>query len=375
MRKRKNTQEFNQEIKELTNNEFELEGEYKNKTTKVSIKHLGCNQSFAIFPSQFLQELKCKKCGKEIDLFERYNINSSKDYKDFIYNKTNDFKILSDFINENTRIKVVHNKCNHEQDVDPKKFLHNQICQVCDGGLQVDFYDFVAKVYDKYLYEYVVLSRNKNDFKFIHTKCGTEFEMKSKLFLKDQSPCPECDKKNKWNIRTAKKEISKCFNGEFKCIDDSFKTVDTLLKIVHNICGEEFSMSLNAFLKTPKCPICEKGISLGEKIVGKILNKFNLDFKREYSIDECKSTNTLRFDFGIIKDSMLLCLIEYDGEGHYFPLYDNEGTRNLVQVRERDKIKNKYCIDNNIFLIRIPFWELNNVEKYLKKELKKINII
>ena len=134
-------------------------------------------------------------------------------------------------------------------------------------------------------------------------------------------------------------------------------------------------MSLNVFLKTPKCPICENNISLGEKIVGKALNKFNLNFIREYGIEDCKYINTLRFDFGVIKDDVLLCLIEYDGESHYFPLYDNKEIKHFIQVRERDKTKNEYCEENNIPLIRIPFWELNDIEKYLKKRLKNINII
>ena len=32
--------------------------------------------------------------------------------------------------------------------------------------------------------------------------------------------------------------------------------------------------------------------------------------------------------------------------------------------------KTQYCNDNNIKLIRIPYWDFNNIEKILKKELK-----
>ena len=35
----------------------------------------------------------------------------------------------------------------------------------------------------------------------------------------------------------------------------------------------------------------------------------------------------------------------------------------------RDTIKNDYCKKNNINLIRIPYWEFDNIEKILNREL------
>lgn len=34
-----------------------------------------------------------------------------------------------------------------------------------------------------------------------------------------------------------------------------------------------------------------------------------------------------------------------------------------------DKIKTDYCNNNNIPLIRIPYWERPNIERYLKNKL------
>ncbi|MCB2320474.1 hypothetical protein LGK98_06505 [Clostridium tagluense] len=58
--------------------------------------------------------------------------------------------------------------------------------------------------------------------------------------------------------------------------------------------------------------------------------------------------------------------IEYDGEMHY-----KETTlgNKLKQQQLHDKIKNNYCKDNNINLIRIPYWEKNNIEQILKSAL------
>ena len=42
----------------------------------------------------------------------------------------------------------------------------------------------------------------------------------------------------------------------------------------------------------------------------------------------------------------------------------------LMNLKHRDSIKTRYCKDNNIKLIRIPYWEFNDIEKILIKELK-----
>ena len=40
------------------------------------------------------------------------------------------------------------------------------------------------------------------------------------------------------------------------------------------------------------------------------------------------------------------------------------------QNKIRDSIKTKYCLDNGINLIRIPYTEFNNIENILKKGFK-----
>jgi len=35
-----------------------------------------------------------------------------------------------------------------------------------------------------------------------------------------------------------------------------------------------------------------------------------------------------------------------------------------------DSIKNEFCSNNNIRLLRIPYWDLCNIENILEKELK-----
>ena len=51
---------------------------------------------------------------------------------------------------------------------------------------------------------------------------------------------------------------------------------------------------------------------------------------------------------------------------------DSKVVNNLLDLMNRkhiDTIKTKYCEDNNIKLIRIPYWEFDNIENILIKEL------
>ena len=36
----------------------------------------------------------------------------------------------------------------------------------------------------------------------------------------------------------------------------------------------------------------------------------------------------------------------------------------------KDSIKDKYCEDNNIELIRIPYWDQSNIESILENKIK-----
>lgn len=118
----------------------------------------------------------------------------------------------------------------------------------------------------------------------------------------------------------------------------------------------------------PKCKNSEGG--------AKIRNYFvtnNFIFQQEFRIKGCKNKRPLPFDFAIFEDkekTKLKCLIEFDGEQHYKICKNFKmSNKDLSEIQRRDKIKTDYCLQNNIKLIRIPYWEKNNIEKILSKEL------
>lgn len=108
-----------------------------------------------------------------------------------------------------------------------------------------------------------------------------------------------------------------------------------------------------------------KSLSLREKYIEKILSENGVEYKRQYSFQDCKNVYPLRFDFAILNhDNSVKSLIEYDGAQHYRPVDLFGGKDAFIEQLENDSKKNKYCEDNHIPLFRIPFsMSLNDIEK------------
>ena len=100
--------------------------------------------------------------------------------------------------------------------------------------------------------------------------------------------------------------------------------------------------------------------SKGENKIRQLLTDNNIIFEREKTFDDLKlpSGGKLRFDFYVNNHYV----IEYDGEQHYKSNKSGWSTKeNLIKTQENDKIKNQYCFDNNIPIIRIPYWHFDNL--------------
>ncbi len=91
-------------------------------------------------------------------------------------------------------------------------------------------------------------------------------------------------------------------------------------------------------------------------MVANLLIQHGINFVREYTFKDLLSKNgyNLRFDFGILNNfGQLIQLIEYDGSQHFKPSEQFGGKQAFKELQERDKIKDNYCKEHNIPLIRI----------------------
>lgn len=121
------------------------------------------------------------------------------------------------------------------------------------------------------------------------------------------------------------------------------------------VCGNVFT-ALPAKVNNGHITSCGCRIqSSGEEYIKKILTECKINFIPQYTFNDCKSKYVLRFDFAIIRDNVVLGLIEYDGKQHFEPIEFFGGIEGFEATKSRDKIKNIYCELHNIPLIRLPY--------------------
>lgn len=121
----------------------------------------------------------------------------------------------------------------------------------------------------------------------------------------------------------------------------------------------------NALCQGVGCPKCNS--SKGEMAVEKYLKSNNIPYEIQKRFDDCKNIFTLPFDFYLPNNNTC---IEYDGSLHYKSVEYFGGEETLKSTQMRDNIKTHYCKEHNIRLIRIPYWDFDNIEDILNRELE-----
>ena len=111
--------------------------------------------------------------------------------------------------------------------------------------------------------------------------------------------------------------------------------------------------------------------SKGEKRIQNYLDEHKIKFVNQYIFDDCKDCTYLPFDFYLLDKNTV---IEYDGQHHFRPVNfngvdDEKALNNYNTTIYHDGIKNNYCKNNNIEIIRIPYWEYNNIENILDEKI------
>ena len=121
------------------------------------------------------------------------------------------------------------------------------------------------------------------------------------------------------------------------------------------LCGNVF-IALPAKVNNGHITSCGCRIqSAGEEYIERVLDDLEIEFDTQYTFEDCKYINLLRFDFAIIQNDELLGLIEYDGKQHFEPIDFFGGQKGFEATKKRDMIKNSYCKSNHIPLLRLPY--------------------
>ena len=186
--------------------------------------------------------------------------------------------------------------------------------------------------------------------------------------------CPTCARERqkrpiKWNKEKIIEEFNKIHKNQYEYLFDEYKNTMQIIDIKCKKCRKIFKQKIRQHLDGHGC-LCNK--SNGENLIEEILKENNINYSKNYYFKY--KNQTLTFDFFIPKYRIA---IEYDGIQHYKPVdFAGKGqkwARELfINTKKRDFLKNKYCFEENIKLIRIPFTlkEKSVIKNYLSKFLK-----
>ena len=149
------------------------------------------------------------------------------------------------------------------------------------------------------------------------------------------------------------------FNGDYvvlgKYINDSTK-----IKMKHVKCENEYDATPSNILRGKGCPRCKE--SHLEKAISRFLDNKNIKYEKEKKFDDLKLKRKLRFDFYLPEHN--IC-IEADGRQHFEAIDVFGGEEALKNNQTRDMLKNEYCKNKGIILLRIPYYKIKDIDTIL----------
>ena len=329
--------------------------DYQGSGKKIKHKCLIHNYTWEISPNNTLKGKGCPICkhdklskGDEQYYIELKEINSHmipiETYKDL------DTPILHKCILHNCECKV-----------SPYSVLHGGGCAKCFSDkmskirlLTNDEYAHRLKTINSYV---IPLETYKGAKIAIRHKClihNIEWNTTPGSVLKGGG-CYMCsnEKISKKNKKDHDDYIIQLKNldNNIICLDEY---INSRIPIKHKclLCNNIWEAAPGNILAGHGCPYCS--LSIGEKTISRLLDENNIEYIPQYRFEDCKDIRSLPFDFYLIK---LNKCIEFDGIQHFESSDFFGGEEKLKYTQLHDQIKDEYCTNNDIPLLRISYYE------------------
>lgn len=283
------------------------------------------------------------------------------------------YTVLGTYKNSKTKLAIHCLKCQVSFEITPGSFVQGHGCSKCGhkrGGrkLRKSQGDFLEELARNHGNDFTVISQYNGAHKpiqVIHNVCGFQYEMNAGNVLRNGN-CPKCAnrKRRKSNAKDVDEfilEIRTMYRGEYELVGE-YVNSHTKTDFIHTKCGNVIAKRPGSLLRGEGCGVCSE--SRGERSIRYWLIDNQVDFIPQFPIRYSVEKRPLRLDFYVLGVA-----IEYDGEYHYQEKPHAGGKSALKDTQRRDAIKTQYCADNGIPLIRIPYWDFDNIDAILTEKL------
>lgn len=273
-------------------------------------------------------------------------------------------EILGTYEKNNIKIKCRCKIDGYEWETTPNSLISNCGCPKCGGKVIRTYKEFIQEI--KEINSNIeIVGEYKDTQTKIKCKCkkdGYEWETRPSDLL-NGTGCPKCAGVIKKTNEEFINELNK-INNDIEILGEYINN-STKIKCKCKIDNHIWYSNPSDLLRNHGCPKCNS--SKGEKRIAKYLDSRNIEYERQYRFKDCEFYKQLPFDFYI---SSLNTIIEYDGEQHYKIVKHFGGLDKFIDAKIRDTVKTLYCKENNIKLIRIPYWDFDNIEEILDRKIE-----
>jgi len=315
---------------------------------------------FKTLPINHLNGERCPKC--------KYSTRKTNEQCITDFNKKHrglyDYSLVT-YLGNKIPIQVIC-KIHGVFDIRPDSHLKGHGCSECANNIKKTNISYIneANIIHKNLYDYskLVYLNNKTPITII-CKIHGDFSINPSWHLRG-GICNMCEINSKKTHETYIKQVSNIHTNLYIYSKTKYKTARDSIIITCPIHGD-FTQIARDHLSGHGCKKCNK--SQAEIKIMKWLENNNIIYEDEKSFNECRNKRKLLFDFYLPNYNTI---IEYDGIQHFKPIEHFGGLNRFEIVKQNDSIKDKYCKDNNIKLLRIPHWDLNNIENILKNKIE-----
>lgn len=187
-------------------------------------------------------------------------------------------------------------------------------------------------------------------------KCGKEIDVKGSYLRSGNTKSCGC---KKFESHNGINEIGNRY-GKLTVISPAESKDGHMFWHCKCDCGNECDVR-GSYLRKGITTSCGCVKSKGETRIAELLQENNISYKREYTFTDLSGKNKkLRFDFAVFDNQNNLShLIEFDGIQHFEQKGFSQNEEDFKLLQEYDSLKNNYCKEHNIKLIRIPYTKLD----------------